>query len=519
MSATTRLVHLTPVVLAEMAEVVGVCVRPVMQRRTDTVTGDVVMIPIRCNATEHKKCPTCAQRNRWLRISQCHEGWHLDEEPESQTGTDDVEDDQDDDQDDGDDKSTRRVRSTRRRQDVPELPRLPVEKRTVGKAFTAKDGTTYRPSMFVTLTLGSYGPVHPDGTPKDPATYDYRRAALDALHLPKLFDRFMQNLRRAVGYQVQYFAVVEPQQRLAPHLHIAIRGAIPRKLLRQVVKATYHQLWWPRHDQPVYTSVLPDWDHQERAYVDPHTGEVLPTFEQARDTVDTDPDAEPAHVLRFGNRMDIQGLIATQADAPRRVRYLTKYLTKSIAEGIGDPDQMTARQRQHLDRLHEQVRWLPCNEKCWNWLRYGIQPTGAQSGMQPGHCPSKAHDRDHLGCGGRRVLVSQKWTPKTLADHRADRAAVVREVLDSAGMSMPDPDACSATATRDDGQPRYQWDPVLPGDPDAPTYRQAITALINERQRWRTQYEAALARAGPVGVLSAIAGSSTDLGSGANGLA
>jgi hypothetical protein len=122
--------------------------------------------------------------------------------------------------------------------------------------------------------------------------------------------------------------------------------------------------------------------------------------------------------------------------------------------------------------------------------------------MTPGYCPNKAHDRDHLGCGGRRVLVSTKWTRKTLADHRADRAAVVEEVLDSAGMSMPDQDRCSATATGDDGQPRYRWDPVLPGDPDAPTYRQAITALITERQRWRTQYEAARqqmaqARAGP----------------------
>jgi hypothetical protein len=59
---------------------------------------------------------------------------------------------------------------------------------------------------------------------------------------------------------------------------------------------------------------------------------------------------------------------------------------------------------------------------------------------------------------------------------------------------MPDQDACSATTTRPDGKPRYRWDPVLPGDPDAPTYRQAITALIAERQRWRTEYEAAKAQ-------------------------
>ena len=184
----------------------------------------------------------------------------------------------------------------------------------------------------------------------------------------------------------------------------------PHKLLRQVVKATYHQLWWPAHDEPLYTDVLPVWDHQVEGYVDPDTGQLLPTFEQALADLDADPHARPAHVLWFGTRMDSQGLIATQADAGRRVRYLTKYLTKSIAEGIGDPDDMTPRQLAHLERLHEEVRWLPCTERCWNWLRYGIQPEDAESGMEPGHCPNKAHDRDHLGVGGRRTLVSRKWT-------------------------------------------------------------------------------------------------------------
>ena len=145
------------------------------------------------------------------------------------------------------------MRSTRRRQDAPDLPRVPLEDRTVGQTFTAPDGTTYRPSMFLTLTLPSYGPIMPGtGTPASPGSYDYRRAALDALHFPKLVDRFWQNLRRSAGYRVQYFAAVEPQKRLAPHLHAAIRGAIPRATLRQVVKATYVQVWWPPHDQPVY---------------------------------------------------------------------------------------------------------------------------------------------------------------------------------------------------------------------------------------------------------------------------
>ena len=44
----------------------------------------------------------------------------------------------------------RRHRSTRRRQDAPDLPSRKVSPRTVGKTYTAPDGKTFRPSMFIT---------------------------------------------------------------------------------------------------------------------------------------------------------------------------------------------------------------------------------------------------------------------------------------------------------------------------------------------------------------------------------
>jgi hypothetical protein len=135
---------------------------------------------------------------------------------------------------------TRRHRSTRRRQDAPDLPRRAVDPRTIGKTYTAPDGTTYRPSMFLTLTCDSYGKVAADGVPADPDGYDYQRAARDALHFAALFDRLIQNLRRLVGYDLQYYAAVEPQRRLAPHVHVAIRGTVSRAELRQVLAATYH---------------------------------------------------------------------------------------------------------------------------------------------------------------------------------------------------------------------------------------------------------------------------------------
>jgi hypothetical protein len=111
----------------------------------------------------------------------------------------------------------------------------------VGQVFAGR----YRPSTFLALTLGSYGRVDAHGAAVNPEGYDYRRAARDAIHFPALLDRFWQNTRRCVGWDVQYFGTVEPQKRGAPHFHAAIRGTIPRAELRAITAATYHQVWWP----------------------------------------------------------------------------------------------------------------------------------------------------------------------------------------------------------------------------------------------------------------------------------
>ena len=229
------------------------------------------------------------------------------------------------------DRPARRHRSTRRRQDAPDLPRRKVSPRTVGKTYTAPDGKTFRPSLFVTLTCPSYGRVGEDGTPADPAAYDYDQAARDALTFAALFDRFIQNLRRYLGYDVQYFAAIEPQRRLAPHVHIAMRGTIARAELRRVLAATYHQVWWPDATEVKYDGdELPVWDEGIGGYLDPATGEVLPTWDQALDAIG--PEDEPWHVARFGVRFDAQGVLAGSKDAARCIGYLTKYLTKQVGD-------------------------------------------------------------------------------------------------------------------------------------------------------------------------------------------
>ncbi len=121
-------------------------------------------------------------------------------------------------------------------------------------------------------------------------------------------------------------------------------------LVRQVIAATYHQVWWPAADTPVYIreDELPVWDEEGDAldlagmpttegagYLDPTTAAILPTWEEALDDLDTDDDLEPQHVVRFGTQSDIQGLLAGSPDADRRVGYLAKYLTKSMGTAHG----------------------------------------------------------------------------------------------------------------------------------------------------------------------------------------
>jgi hypothetical protein len=490
------LASITAEMARDLAISQGVCIRPILRRVLDRDIGTETRVPIPCGSTREAVCPPCACKARVLRMQQCAEGWHRDTEPRpaDQDHAEDL-DDGDQDQHDDEQEASRRVRSTKRLQDVPDLARVPMADRTVGRIFITPDGKEYRPSMFLTLTLPSYGQIR-GGLPVEPDSYDYRRQALDSLHFARLVDRFWQNLRRAAGYRVQYFAAIEPQTRLAPHLHAAIRGAIPRSVLRQVIKATYLQLWWPSFDRPVYVFRQPVWTGD--GYCDPDTGAMLPSWQQALDDLATDPAAKPAHVMRFGSQFDMAGIIAPSEDADRAVRYLAKYMTKAIADPLGDQDQPDPAREAHIDRLHAELRWLPCSPRCANWLRYGIQPDQPGPGLMPGRCASKAHDREHLGVGGRRVLVSRDWSGKTLSEHKADRATVVREALLAAGIVAPEIERMAADVLSADGLPRFIWSDETP---DPATYAVTLLEAIAERQRWRAQYEAAKQAAQPAGAV------------------
>jgi hypothetical protein len=181
-------------------------------------------------------------------------------------------------------------------------------------------------------------------------------------------------------------------------------------------------------------------------------------------------------VARFGDRFDAQGVLAGSPRARRCIGYLTKYLTKQV----GDCHQVTTGpQHDHAARLAEALRHQPCSPRCANWLRYGIQPKNVRPGLTPGACKGKAHDADHLGYAGRRVLVSRKWSGKTLADQRADRRTWLTSAL---GLPATDP-------------ARYTWEPVKPGDPDHMPNGQRLLHVVADRIQWQTALELARRRA------------------------
>jgi hypothetical protein len=507
-------------VIRATAEKHGVCVRPFTMEVGDTETGELRYVPVPCGSTVESVCLPCARKAKALRQVQCREGWHLDAEPnltpaeptEDHTELlayradlvasyrDVVEQDQAEAEElraeiQGVDAELRQLgmrgrlpaldlptkravkRSTKRRQDAPNLPRRKVAKTTVGREYAGK----FRPSMFVTLTCDTYGPVRSDGSPVNPSTYDYRRAARDAVHFSALVDRWWQNLRRVVGWDAQYFATVEPQRRAAPHLHTAIRGAIPHEVVRQVTEATYHQVWWPSHDRVVYADRMPVWDGPDRGFVDPDTREPLTVWEDAVEAVE-----DPAHVVTFGRQVHSKGILGGTEEAGRHIGYLTKYLTKSTGEVV---EADTAGQRDHHDRLHAELSVTPCSPRCAVWLLYGIQPKGVNAKTTAGHCKGRAHRRTTLGLPGRRVLVSRKWSGKTLVDHKADRKAFVAQALAEIGIEKPQPDPG-----------RLVWRKVEPGDPQVPPRDHLVMRAIAERITWKAEYDRALlAAAGPPG--------------------
>jgi hypothetical protein len=79
------------------------------------------------------------------------------------------------------------------------------------------------------------------------------------------------------------------------------------------------------------------------------------------------------------------------------------------------------------------------------------------------------------------VLVSRKWSGKTLADHRADRKAFVAQALAAVGIEKATPDPA-----------RLLWRKVAPGDQNVPPRAHLLMHAVAERISWRAEYDRAM---------------------------
>ncbi len=80
------------------------------------------------------------------------------------------------------------------------------------------------------------------------------------------------------------------------------------------------------------------------------------------------------------------------------------------------------------------------------------------------------------------MLVSRKWSGKTLGDHRADRRDWVLNLLGNS-TEPADPN-------------RYAWEQVRSGDPDVRSLDRRLLLAIAQRTVWRAALDEAKRRAG-----------------------
>ena len=226
-------------------------------------------------------------------------------------------------------------------------------------------------------------------------------------------------------------------------------------------------------------------------YRDPDTGYPLPTWAQALADARRRPgSAAGTRHARSGGQVDIKGILGGSRDSDRAVRYLTKYLTKSVAETYADEDDTRRRVRgphrpaarpDPLAALLTGMRQLAA-------LRRRTEEPRPRPGPRPlrlqGPRPRTPRPRRPPGPGLPRLVRQDPH------QHKADRAAVVEQVLTPPASQPDDADRMAAETLTEDGRPRFIWDevPVTQGD-----WARVVMDSIREHDRRRDQYEQAKA--------------------------
>ncbi len=354
------------------------------------------------------------------------------------------------------------MRSTRRRQDAADLPRVPVEDRTVGRVFTAPDGQEYRPSMFLTLTLPSYGPVRRRG-PGRPGPLRLPAGRAGCAALPEAGRPVLAEpapLRRLQGPVLRRRRTPTPPRPAPARRRSAAPSPAPPSARSS--SATYLQVWWPPFDQPVYVHRHPGVGRHRlrrprhrRRPADLGRG-ARPARRRpgrpagARDAV-RHPDRHARHHRPLRRRRPGRPLphqVPDQSPSPTPTPTTTPTSPAYLA---------------HVDRLHAELRWLPCSPTLRELapLRHPTRPTPAPA------CAPAAAPRKPTTANTSASAAAASWSPgsgpaRPSREHRADRATVVREALLTAGIVAPEIERLAADVTLPDGRPRFVWTDTQP---------------------------------------------------------
>ncbi len=225
-----------------------------------------------------------------------------------------------------------------------------------------------------------------------------QRAARDALHFAALFDRLIQNLRRFLGYDVQYFAADRAAAAPRPaRPRRDPRHHLPRASCGRCSAATYHQVWWPptdsvRHDDGAPAglargiSTLPRPGHRR---VPADLGRARSTPSATRTSRCTSRGSDRSSTPRACS--------PDPRDAARCIGYLTKYLTKQIADC--HHARPTPQQCITPAGLADALRYEPCSPPVRELapLRHPAQER-PRPGMRPENCREQGLCRpEHLG--------------------------------------------------------------------------------------------------------------------------
>ena len=250
------------------------------------------------------------------------------------------------------------------------------------------------------LDVRSPSPCRPTGGSPPRASPSTRHATTtgaprcDALHFPKLVDRFWQNLRRCAGYQVQYFATIEPQRRLAPHLHAAIRGHDPpRGSSARSAPPPTTRSGGPPTTSPSTSSGCPCGPTRSAATSTRPPGPRCPPGTRRSTPSTPTPTPSRRTWCGSGTRTTSKACSRHRRRPSRAIGYLCKYLTKDIAATYDDDT--TSPRPGRRTSTGSPRKSAGCRAR--RPARTGCATASSPTAPGPGWCPASASTRRTTG--------------------------------------------------------------------------------------------------------------------------